>query len=130
MGILDDSEDFDGGITIQPCLRDKSGPSPRGGLPTLRVESYEESSSFDQLRENLDFLKKQRVEPHLRALTYKKAVARLYNQKGKLAPNREGPYRIISTPQEGTCTLSTMERRQLPRTWHIRIYVSFMYNGA
>ncbi|RWW05459.1 hypothetical protein GW17_00031268 [Ensete ventricosum] len=71
---------------------------------------------------------------HLRALTYKKAIAKLYNRRlrpwqikaddlvvgkakfsdptqsrGKLAPNWEGPYRIESTIQPGTYTLVIME---------------------
>ncbi|RWW19930.1 hypothetical protein BHE74_00006073 [Ensete ventricosum] len=82
---------------------------PEVVYPTFRVESYEESSSSDRLRENLDFLEEQRAEAHLRALTYKKVVARLYNCKGKLAPNWEGPYRVESTIREGTYAIITME---------------------
>ncbi|RWW61953.1 hypothetical protein BHE74_00030956, partial [Ensete ventricosum] len=48
--------------------------------PTHRVEFYEESSSCNQLRENLDFLEECRAEAYLRALAYKKAVARLYDR--------------------------------------------------
>ncbi|RZR90021.1 hypothetical protein BHM03_00017841, partial [Ensete ventricosum] len=68
---------------------------------------------------SIGFLEKRRAEAHLRALTYKKAVARLYDRRGKVAPNWEGPYQVTSTPQEGTYTLSTMEGRQLSRTWHV-----------
>ncbi|RWW60045.1 hypothetical protein BHE74_00032985 [Ensete ventricosum] len=48
---------------------------------TLRVESYEEPTSSDRLRENLDLLKERRAKAHLRAFTYKKTVARLYDYK-------------------------------------------------
>ncbi|RRT43179.1 hypothetical protein B296_00055655 [Ensete ventricosum] len=46
---------------------------------------------------------------HLRALEYKKAVAKLYNKKGKLAPNWEGPYRVESITRPGTYTLVTIK---------------------
>ncbi|RZR90727.1 hypothetical protein BHM03_00018680 [Ensete ventricosum] len=48
---------------------------------TLRVESYEEPTSSDRLRENLDLLKERRTEAHLLAFTYKKTVARLYDYR-------------------------------------------------
>ncbi|RRT55073.1 hypothetical protein B296_00020726, partial [Ensete ventricosum] len=77
--------------------------------PTFRVESYEGSSSSYRLKENLDLLEEQRAEAHLQALVYKKAVARLYNHKGKLALNWEGPYRVANASREGTYALLTME---------------------
>ncbi|RWW07290.1 hypothetical protein GW17_00029331, partial [Ensete ventricosum] len=67
------------------------------------------SSSVDRLRKNLDLLEEQRAVAHLRTLEYKKAVARLYNHRGKLALNWEGPYRVESTAREGTYTLVMME---------------------
>ncbi|RRT86161.1 hypothetical protein B296_00003610 [Ensete ventricosum] len=92
---------------------------PEVVYPTLRVEFYEDSASTDQLRENLDFLEEQRAAAHLRTLKYKKAAARLYNRKGKLAANWEGPYRVETSPWEGTFTLVTMEGKRPPRTWHV-----------
>ncbi|RRT34364.1 hypothetical protein B296_00058974 [Ensete ventricosum] len=80
---------------------------------------HDEEASSQQLRENLDLLEEKRADAHLRTLTYKKAVTRLYNHKGKLTPNWEGPYRVVDVIQEGTCTLTTVEGRLLPRTWHI-----------
>ncbi|RWV87729.1 hypothetical protein GW17_00050247 [Ensete ventricosum] len=47
----------------------------------LRVEYYEEPTSFNRLRENLNLLKERRVKAHLRAFTYKKIVARLYDYR-------------------------------------------------
>ncbi|RZR86118.1 hypothetical protein BHM03_00013235 [Ensete ventricosum] len=48
---------------------------------TLRTERYEKDTSDAQLCENLDLLEERRSEAHLRELTYKKVVARLYNSK-------------------------------------------------
>ncbi|RRT81272.1 hypothetical protein B296_00001054 [Ensete ventricosum] len=39
--------------------------------------------------------------------------------RGKLAPNWEGPYRVVEVVREETYTLAIMEGRVLPRTWHI-----------
>ncbi|RZS26906.1 hypothetical protein BHM03_00060326, partial [Ensete ventricosum] len=36
--------------------------------------------------------------------------------RGKLAPNWEGPYRVIDVIRDRTYTLATMEGRVLPRT--------------
>ncbi|RRT75798.1 hypothetical protein B296_00017857, partial [Ensete ventricosum] len=76
-------------------------------------------SSNIQLRENLDLLEEKRAEAHLRELTYRKAVARLYNLRGKLAPNWEGPYRAIKVVRQVTCILTTMDGKQLSSSWHI-----------
>ncbi|RWW63205.1 hypothetical protein BHE74_00029634 [Ensete ventricosum] len=113
-------------------------------FPTLKVEHYEKDTSDAQLHENLDFLEEKRTEAHLQELTYKKAVARLYNNKirprqvttgdlvlrkaevrdptqtqGKLAPTWEGPYRVVRMIREGTYILTNLDGKQLPRTWHI-----------
>ncbi|RWW51876.1 hypothetical protein BHE74_00041748 [Ensete ventricosum] len=76
-------------------------------FPTFRIEYYEKDASDTQLRENFDLLEERRVEAHLRELTYKKAGARLYNSKGKLAPTWEGPYRVVEIVREGTCISRT-----------------------
>ncbi|RRT74106.1 hypothetical protein B296_00032688 [Ensete ventricosum] len=61
-------------------------------FPTLRAKRYKKDTSDAQLRESLDLLEERHAEAHLRELTYKKAIARLYNSKGKLAPTWEGLY--------------------------------------
>ncbi|RRT32727.1 hypothetical protein B296_00056749, partial [Ensete ventricosum] len=88
-------------------------------FPTLRVQTHSEEASNQQLRENLDLLEEKRVDAHLRILAYRRAVAKLYTRRGKLAPNWEGPYRVIKVVREGTDTLATMEGWVLSRTWHI-----------
>ncbi|RWW35407.1 hypothetical protein BHE74_00059669 [Ensete ventricosum] len=80
----------------------------------------------------------------MRTLAYRRAVTKLYNRRvhpwlvkmgdlvlrkaevndpnrsrGKLAPNWEGPYRVVEVVRDETYTLATMEGRVLPRTWHI-----------
>ncbi|RZR95147.1 hypothetical protein BHM03_00023979 [Ensete ventricosum] len=84
------------------------------------------------------------AKAHLKNLPYQKAIARLYNQRvrprpivmgdlilrraevndpghtrGKLALRWEGLYRITQVIQDETYTLSTIEGKTLPRTWHV-----------
>lgn len=116
---------------------------PEVVFPTSRVENFEEGTSEDGLRANLDFIKERRADAHLRALVYKKTIAKLYNRRvnpqsiklddlvlrnakvsnlthawGKLAPNWEGPYKVMDVVQDGTYRLTTQEDWLL-RTWHI-----------
>ncbi|RWW38100.1 hypothetical protein BHE74_00056697 [Ensete ventricosum] len=118
--------------------------TPEVVFPTLRVQTQRQEESDQQLRRSLDLLEEKRADAHLRALAYRRAVARIYNRRvrprhvrtgnlvlrktevsnptrsrDKLAPNWEGPYRVIDVVRDETYTLATMERRVLPRTWHI-----------
>ncbi|RWW75019.1 hypothetical protein BHE74_00016990 [Ensete ventricosum] len=93
------------------------------------------------VKENLDLLEEKCTEAHLRELTYKKAVVRLYDSRvcprqvapgdlvlrraevsdptqtrGKLAPTWEGLYRVIKVIREGTYILVNLDGRQLSRT--------------
>ncbi|RRT76543.1 hypothetical protein B296_00015286, partial [Ensete ventricosum] len=88
-------------------------------FPTLRIQTHDEEVFNQQLGENLDLLEEKRADGHLRTLAYKRAVAKLYNHRGKLTPNWDGPYRVVDVVREGTYTLATTEGRVLPRTWHI-----------
>ncbi|RWW81425.1 hypothetical protein BHE74_00010166, partial [Ensete ventricosum] len=88
-------------------------------FPTLRVQTHGKEVSNQQLRENLDLLEEKRNDAHLRTLAYRRVVAKLYNRRGKLAPNWEGPYQVVEVVREETYTLATMEGQVLPRTWHI-----------
>ncbi|RRT52595.1 hypothetical protein B296_00040056, partial [Ensete ventricosum] len=71
-------------------------------FPTLRIENFEEEASEKGLWAHLNLLEERRVKAHLRTLAYKKAMAKLYNARGKLARNSEGPYRVISAVRDGT----------------------------
>ncbi|RRT34347.1 hypothetical protein B296_00041504 [Ensete ventricosum] len=92
---------------------------PKVVFPTLRVQTHGEEASNQQLRENLDLLEEKHTDAHLRTLAYRRAVTRLYNRRMKLAPNYEGPYRIVVVVRDETYTLATIEGRVMSRTWHI-----------
>ncbi|XP_064992463.1 uncharacterized protein LOC103998586 [Musa acuminata AAA Group] len=117
---------------------------PEMAVATLRTRSYDEEVSNEGLRASLDVLEERRADAHLKALSYQRAVARVYNKKvrprpiklgdlvlrkaevsdparvrGKLAPKWEGPYRVAKTVRPGTYRLTTMNGSPLPRTWNI-----------
>ncbi|XP_064950517.1 uncharacterized protein LOC135604795 [Musa acuminata AAA Group] len=118
---------------------------PEVAIATLRTGGYDEEVSNEGLRAALDLLEEQRADAHLKALSYKRAVARVYNRKvrprpiklsdlvlrktevsdptqarGKLAPKWEGPYRVIEVVRSGTYRLETMDGSSLPRTWNVQ----------
>ena len=91
------------------------------GLPSTRVEQYQEPNNFECRRADLDLLPELRDETQLRMTSYRQKVARYYNAKvrpklfrpgdlvlrkaevskpldqGKLALNWEGPYMVADT---------------------------------
>ncbi|XP_064941035.1 uncharacterized protein LOC135594623 [Musa acuminata AAA Group] len=114
-------------------------------VPTPRIAGYSEEASSEGLRSNLDLLEERWADAHRKTLSYKRAVARVYNRKvrprsikledlvlrkievshptrvrGKLAPKWEGPYRVIGVSRPGTFRLATMDGDPVPRTWNIQ----------
>nr|XP_009400993.1 PREDICTED: uncharacterized protein LOC103985108 [Musa acuminata subsp. malaccensis] len=114
-------------------------------VPTPRTAGYNEETSGEGVRSNLDLLEEKRADAHRKTLSYKRAVARVYNRRvrprlikledlvlrkvevshptrvrGKLAPKWEGPYRVIGVSRPGTFRLATMDGDPVPRTWNIQ----------
>ncbi|XP_065007630.1 uncharacterized protein LOC135674021 [Musa acuminata AAA Group] len=114
-------------------------------IPTPRTADYSEEATGEGLRSNLDLLEERRANAHQKALSYKRAVARVYNRRvrpqsikledlvlrkievsrptqarGKLTPKWEGPYRVIGVSRPGTFRLATMDGDPVPRTWNIQ----------
>ncbi|RRT37857.1 hypothetical protein B296_00050353, partial [Ensete ventricosum] len=79
-------------------------------FPTLRIQTYDEEASNQQLRKNLNLLEEKRADAHLRTLAYRRAVTKLYNCRGKVAPNWEGPYRVVEVVREGTWHISNRQK--------------------
>ncbi|XP_065036645.1 uncharacterized protein LOC135672121 [Musa acuminata AAA Group] len=50
-------------------------------VPTPRTAGYSEEASGEGLRSNLDLLEERRASAHQKALSYKRAVARVYNRR-------------------------------------------------
>ncbi|RWW49679.1 hypothetical protein BHE74_00044123 [Ensete ventricosum] len=52
-------------------------------------------------------------------ILWKAEISDLGHTRGKLAPRWEGPYRVTPVIRDGTYTLSTMEGKIVPWTWHL-----------
>ncbi|RWW55014.1 hypothetical protein BHE74_00038391 [Ensete ventricosum] len=126
---------------------------PEVVFPTLRVQTHGEEASNQQLRENLDLLEEKRADAHLRTLAYSRAITKLYNRRvrprlvmmgdlvlrkaevsdptrshGKLAPNWEGPYRVIEVVREGTYALQQWRGECYRELDIFQIYENFTRN--
>ncbi|KAK1396934.1 hypothetical protein POM88_006797 [Heracleum sosnowskyi] len=101
------------------------------------------------MRLALDLIDEVRDEAHARNVEYQKRTSFHYNrkvkerffrqgdlvlkkieasgvgEKGKLAPNWEGPYRVKKTLGRGAYKLETLNETEVPHTWHasnLKIY--------
>ena len=114
------------------------------GLPTMRIDLYNESRNSNQLRANLDLLEETRNNTDLRMAAYRQRVARYYNsrvkaksyrpgdlvlrqaeisrptEQDKLSPNWEGPYRIAEAFHRGAYKLEELNGKLIPRTWNAK----------
>jgi len=123
------------------------------GEPSWRTQNFSKDTNDAQLQEELDLLDERRITAHLRQETIRQRAALQYNKKvvprrfsignlvlrradignrrqqqqGKLAPNWEGPYRVVDSTGKGAYKLETLDGKILPRKWNaanLRIYYS------
>ena len=106
------------------------------GLPTLTLELCDQRRNDSNVARELDFAEEQREATAIHLTAYQQRLARGYNQKvkarrfavgelvlkktlpgdrnpneGKLAPNWQGPYKVLSTAGRAACRLEDMEAR-------------------
>lgn len=113
------------------------------------MKSFEHEANEEGMRLALDLIDEVRDEANARISEHKKRASFYYNlrvkerffregdlvlrkieasgvgQKGKLAPNWEGPYRVKKVVGRGAYTLETLDGNEVPRTWHainLKIY--------
>ncbi|RWW71541.1 hypothetical protein BHE74_00020710 [Ensete ventricosum] len=60
-----------------------------------------------------------RAKAHLKTALPEAEVSDPRHSRRKLAPRWEGLYRIVRAIRDETYTLSTMDGKILPRTWHV-----------
>ena len=120
------------------------------GLTSYRVENYNKDKNEEALRLQLDLVDEVRATAEHRLARYQNLLAKHYNSnvrhkdfqvgdlvlrkvmgaakdlsQGKLGPNWEGPYRIMSWQRKGTYHLETLDGRKLQHPWnteHLRKY--------
>ncbi|KAK3007570.1 hypothetical protein RJ639_014416 [Escallonia herrerae] len=113
------------------------------GLPSLRLTTHDPVQNEEDLRANLDLLDEHREQAAVRLAAYKHRVSKFYDQRvrhrafrvgdlvlrrieasapheavGKLAPNWEGPYRVVKLAGPGAYHLEHIDGKAIPRTWN------------
>ncbi|CAJ2674684.1 unnamed protein product [Trifolium pratense] len=110
------------------------------GEPSRRTEQpLDEEQNDEALREELDLVEEIRTGASLKEATLKQKIAARHDTKvikrefevgslvlrrnadsqdGKLAPNWEGPYRVISKTENGAYYLEDLRGKKLPRPWN------------
>ena len=114
------------------------------GLTSYRVENYTEDKNEEAIRLQLDLVDEAQATAEQRLARYQNLMSKHYNSKvrhrdfqigdlvlrkvmgaakdpsqGKLRPNWEGPYRIMSWQRKGTYHLKTMDGRKLQHPWNM-----------
>ena len=120
------------------------------GLASYRVENYDEDKNEEAMCLQLDLVDEVRTAAEQRLARYQNLMAKHYNSnvrhkdfqvgdlvlrkvmgatrdpsQGKLGPNWEGPYRIVSWQRKGTYHLETLDGQKLQHPWnteHLRKY--------
>ena len=113
------------------------------GLTSFRVENYDENKNEEVMRLQLDLVDKVRMTAEQMMVRYQNLMARHYNSnvrhrdfqvrdlvlrkvmgatrdlsQGKLGPNWEGPYRIVSWQRKGTYHLETLDGQKFQHPWN------------
>jgi ribonuclease HI len=120
------------------------------GSGSLRVESYQREANAEGLKLHLDLLQERRDYAQITLSAYQERMAKYFNKKvnprsfkvgdlvlrkvtlatrdpveGKLAPNWEGPYKVIRCQRPGAYYLEDSTGKALPRPWnadHLKKY--------
>ncbi|XP_071718038.1 uncharacterized protein [Rutidosis leptorrhynchoides] len=111
-------------------------------VPTHRVANFEEEVNDDALGENLNFIEERRLMAAIREANNKQQISKYYNKRvralsfdvdewvlrnndasrveklGKLGPNWEGPYQVVTINAASSYKLADVEGRTLPNAWH------------
>ncbi|KAK3005034.1 hypothetical protein RJ639_016773 [Escallonia herrerae] len=113
------------------------------GLPSLQLTTHDPVQNKEDLRANLDLLDERREQAAVRLAAYKHRVSKFYDQRvrhrafrvgnlvlhcieasapheavGKLAPNWEGPYRVVKLAGPGAYHLEHIDGKAIPRMWN------------
>ena len=113
------------------------------GKPSIRVQTHDEHTNAEHIREELDLLEEVRDMAAMRNGAYQQRMAKYYNSKvkprrlqpgdlvlrkaefvaqpkwKKLSPNWEGPYIVKKEVFPGTYQLMYENGNSVPRTWNL-----------
>ncbi|KAK3036150.1 hypothetical protein RJ639_029887 [Escallonia herrerae] len=113
------------------------------GLPSLHLTTYDPVQNEEALRANLDLLDERHEQAAMRLTPYRQRVSKFYDKRvrprifrvgdlvlchieasaprdavGKLAPNWEGPYKVVKLGGPGAYHLEDLDGKAIPRTWN------------
>ncbi|KAH7859986.1 hypothetical protein Vadar_007928 [Vaccinium darrowii] len=113
---------------------------PHKGLPTIRIEYFDETTNDTALRNDLDLAKEKRNAARVKLAAYQQEVAKGYNKtvrlrtffpddlvlkkvtdknkKKKLMPNWDGPYRVVKKVGKGTYQIEGMDGKLVDKPWN------------
>jgi hypothetical protein len=114
------------------------------GSRSLQLETYKAETNDEGLKLHLDLLQEKLDHAQITMLAYQERVARYFNRKlkprsfrvgdlvsrkvtlatrdsaeGKLPPNWEGPYKVVSCQRPGAYYLEDFVGKVLPRPWNV-----------
>jgi hypothetical protein len=113
------------------------------GIPTTRTTDFAVQTNEDNLWKDLDLLEERRNLATVRLASYQQRIKREHDKninhrvfrigdlvlrkvmantrrpnEGKLGPNWEGPYKVISPAGAGSYRLEDLEGKPIPRPWN------------
>ena len=122
------------------------------GFPTLRTSSFSSSCNNELLENSFDFIDERRESAMVQLAYYQHKFKQSYDAnvklrplapsdlvlrkvlgttknpaRGKLGPNREGPYRITSVAGIGAYFLENLDEHVIPRPWNVNNLKMYYY---
>jgi hypothetical protein len=113
------------------------------GIPTTRTTDFAVETNEDNLRKDLDLLEERRDLAIVRLASYQQRIKREHDKninhrvfrigdlvlrkvmantrrpnEGKLGPNWEGTYKVVSLAGAGSYRLEDLEGKPIPRLWN------------
>ena len=145
MGIQDDDKNTIRETPFRLTYRNEAVIPTKVGLTSYRVHNHDESKNDEAMRLQLDLVDEVRAIAEQRLARYQDRMAKHYNfrvrhkdfqvgdlvlrkvmgatrdpTQGKLGPNWEGPYQIMSWQKKGTYHLETIDEQKLPHPWNTK----------
>ena len=122
------------------------------GFPTSRTNSFNPRDNNKQLTKSLDLIEEKRINAMVQLAYYQQKLKQGYDANvklrpltpgdlvlrkvvdaaknptwGKLGPNWEGPYRIISEVGIGAYFLEDLDKHVIPRPWNVNNLKRYYY---
>ncbi|XP_075654923.1 uncharacterized protein LOC142625103 [Castanea sativa] len=122
------------------------------GFPTQRSDQYDDANNRDRMFDCLNTIEERREVASVKTGSYRQKLKQTYDKRvrsrplvpgdlvlrkivgaarnpawGKLGPNWEGPYKIISVAGVGAYRLEDLDGRVMPRPWNVNNLRRYYY---